>query len=88
MNRAERLRKILTKEFSPLFVEVVDESAQHAGHAGARPGGETHFRVMLVSANFAGLSRVERHRRVNQVLAAEFSTGLHALALILNAPGE
>ncbi len=65
-----------------------DDSALHAGHAGARPGGETHFHVRVVAPKFVGLSRVARTRLVNEALRAEFDTGLHALALTLRAPGE
>ncbi|WP_376800404.1 BolA family protein [Candidatus Raskinella chloraquaticus] len=88
MTRAERLHDILTGGFQPAFLEIIDESALHAGHAGAGSGGETHYRVTLVTPVFGGLSRVERHRRVNAALAGEFAQGLHALALSLKAPGE
>jgi BolA protein len=60
----------------------------HAGHAGARPGGETHFRVTLVAESFAGKSRIERHRMVNQALAEELADRVHALAVKAWAPGE
>lgn len=63
-----------------------DESALHAGHAGAAPGGETHYRIRMTSAAFAGQSRIARHRAVNAALKAEFEAGLHALALELDAP--
>ena len=88
MTRAQRLHTILTAEFQPAFLEIIDESALHAGHAGAGSGGETHYRVTLVAQAFGGLSRVARHRRVNAALAGEFAQGLHALALSLKAPGE
>jgi BolA family transcriptional regulator, general stress-responsive regulator len=78
----------LTKAFAPLDVEVVDESAQHQGHAGARPGGQTHFRVHIVAEAFRGKSRIERHRMINAVLAEELQTGLHALAIDAAAPPE
>jgi BolA family transcriptional regulator, general stress-responsive regulator len=87
-NRAERMRAVLAAAFSPAELRVVDDSFRHAGHAGARPGGQTHYSVLIVSDAFAGLSRVERHRRVNQVLHAEFADGLHALALTLLTPDE
>jgi stress-induced morphogen len=67
---------------------VVDESARHAGHAGARPGGETHYAVLLVSEAFRGMSRVARSRAVHAALAAEFGTGMHALSLTLRTPQE
>ncbi|WP_439816057.1 BolA family protein [Zavarzinia sp. CC-PAN008] len=88
MSRSERIRAALAQRFSPTLLDVVDESHQHAGHAGARPGGETHFRVRIVAPAFAGLSRVARHRQVNQALAAELEAGLHALAIEAAAPGE
>ena len=70
------------------MLEVVDDSGSHAGHAGARTGGQTHYNVMVVSPAFTGLGRVARHRLVNQALGAEFEGGLHALSLVLRAPGE
>lgn len=88
MTRAERLHDILTALFQPAFLEIIDESANHAGHAGAGSGGETHYRVTLITPVFSGLSRVERHRLVNGALAVEFSQGLHAIALNLKSPDE
>jgi BolA protein len=87
-SRVERIRKTLESAFSPLALTIEDESVRHAGHAGARPGGETHIRVQMASAAFAGLSRVARQRMVNAALQREFDTGLHALALELKAPTE
>jgi BolA protein len=87
-DRERRIRNILNERFQPEALEVKDDSALHAGHAGAAPEGETHFTVRIVTAAFAGLSRVERHRRVNGALADEFASGLHALALHAKAPGE
>jgi BolA family transcriptional regulator, general stress-responsive regulator len=78
----------LTRALAPLSLDVVDESHQHAGHAGHREGGETHFRVYIVSHAFRGKSRLERHRMVNEVLAAELEGGVHALAIQASAPGE
>ena len=78
----------LTAAFAPQVLEVLDESENHRGHGGWREGGETHFRVRLVSAAFAGKSRVERHRMVNQVLDVELKGRVHALALETKAPGE
>lgn len=91
--RERRIRVILEESFTPEALEVVDDSARHAGHAGAAQsdgslGGGTHFNVRIVSAAFSGLSRVERHRRVNAALKGEFDAGLHALAVIAKAPGE
>ncbi len=79
---------LLTDAFTPERVEIVDDSAKHAGHAGAAPGGETHFTVRMVSRHFAGLSRVARSRAVHQVLVHEFDTGLHALSLELRSPDD
>jgi len=81
MTRESRIRDLLTRAFSPETLEVVDDSARHAGHAGAAPGGETHFNVRITSAQFAQMSRVERQRAINKVLAEEFETGLHALSI-------
>ena len=88
MTRAERIETTLRREFSPAELSVTDESAHHAGHAGARPEGETHFHVRIVSAAFTGLSRVERQRRINAALASEFEGGLHALSLKALSPAE
>ncbi len=78
----------LREAFSPESLEVVDESHLHEGHAGHRPGGETHYRVYIVSPAFKGKSRVERHRMINSALAAELAGGVHALAIHAKAPGE
>jgi BolA protein len=78
----------LKRSFSPLSLDVIDESAMHAGHAGAHPQGESHFRVDIVSEAFSGKSRVERHRMVNEALASELKTRVHALAIKARAPGE
>lgn len=85
-SRKERIAASLTTRFAPSALDVIDESDRHAGHAGARPEGETHFKVRIVSAAFAGLSRVERHRAVTTALAAEFAAGLHALSIDAQAP--
>jgi BolA protein len=84
--RVDRIRAALDLRFTPLSLEVIDESDRHAGHAGAVVGEVTHVRVRMTSAVFAGLSRVARQRAVNEALAAEFAAGLHALALELAAP--
>jgi BolA protein len=88
LSRAARLEAALRARFQPTVITVVDDSGRHAGHSGAAPGGETHFNVTLVSASFAGLSRVARSRAVYETLAAELAGGLHALALNLRAPDE
>ncbi len=87
-NRAERIRATLQDRFTPLRLDVVDDSHRHAGHAGARPEGETHYGVVLVSPVFSGMNRVARSRAVHEALAAEFAGGMHALALTLRAPEE
>ena len=78
----------LTTAFAPQNLDVVDESHRHAGHAGHRPGGETHFRVSIVAEAFRGKSRIERHRMINAILASELAGGVHALAINARAPGE
>ena len=72
----------------PLAVDLVDESAQHAGHAGARPGGNTHWRLAIVSARFAGRATVERHRMVYQALGELMHDPIHALAISARSPEE
>lgn len=78
----------LRKAFAPQSLRVEDESHQHEGHAGHRPGGETHFRLYIVSEAFRGKSRIERHRMINAALANELSSRVHALAIHAAAPGE
>jgi BolA protein len=85
---AARLRRKLEAAFQPAQLVISDESARHAGHSGARDGGESHFRVRIVSAGFAGLSRVERQRRVYEAVAEEIAGGVHALALTTLTPQE
>ncbi|HXY90751.1 MAG TPA: BolA family protein [Xanthobacteraceae bacterium] len=88
MTTLDRIRHVLAQGLAPQQLEVIDESARHAGHAGARPGETTHVRVRVVAAAFAGKSRIERHRLVNELLASEIAAGLHALAIEARAPGE
>jgi BolA family transcriptional regulator, general stress-responsive regulator len=71
----------LREAFSPQSLDVTDESHLHEGHSGHRPGGETHFRVYIVSDAFEGKSRIERHRMINTALAAELAGPVHALAI-------
>ena len=88
MNMTDTIQRKLSAAFAPSQLEVVDDSARHEGHAGHRPGGETHFSVRIVSAAFEGLSRVERQRRVYGALADEMKSQIHALALVTLTPGE
>ena len=88
MTMRERIIARLTAALDPILLDVVDESDLHAGHAGAREGGGTHYRVRVVSGQFERQSRVERHRLIYGLLTAEFADGLHALALVAKAPGE
>ena len=88
MRTVDILTRKLTEAFTPRSLNVVDESHQHEGHAGARPGGQTHFRVYIVSEAFKGKTRIDRHRMINQVLADDLAAGVHALAIHATAPGE
>jgi len=85
---ADSLARKLTQTFAPSRLEVVDDSHRHAGHAGARPGGESHFQVVIEAAAFEGLSRIERQRRVHAALADELAGAVHALSVKALAPGE
>lgn len=86
MAAKDRITRTLTDAFHPAALEVIDESHLHVGHAGHRPGGETHFRVRIAAEAFRGKGRIEVHRMVNQVLAGEFAGGMHALAVEARAP--
>lgn len=82
------MRAKLVAAFAPETIELVDDSARHRGHAGARPGGESHFRVTIVSLAFEGLSRVERQRAVYRALAVELKGPVHALNVSALTPAE
>lgn len=88
MRTADLISRKLTEAFAPQSLDVVDESHRHEGHAGHRPGGQTHFRVYIVSDAFKGKTRLERHRMINVSLAGELAGGIHALAIHAAAPGE
>ncbi|MGE0735164.1 MAG: BolA family protein [Alphaproteobacteria bacterium] len=88
MRTAEIIRQKLTDALAPERLDIADDSHQHAGHAGHRPGGQTHFSVAVVSSAFEGKSRVERQRMVYALLKAELAGGVHALALTTQAPSE
>jgi len=88
MQTHDLITEKLRKAFAPESLRVEDESHRHEGHAGHRPGGQTHFRLYIVSEAFRGKSRLERHRMINAALAGELSGGVHALAIHAAAPGE
>lgn len=85
---AQRLCDKLQQGFAPERLEIADDSARHAGHRPNHPEGESHFTVVIVSPAFAGLSRIERQRRVYAVLAEELAGPVHALSVKALAPGE
>lgn len=85
MTVAHTIRAKLTDAFAPAALDVIDESHMHKGHVGARPGGETHFRVVMTASAFEGLSRIERQRRVYDILSEELAGPVHALTLTLEA---
>ncbi len=82
------IRRRLEDAFGPAEIEVINESHLHHGHAGSPGSGESHFRVRIVSERFRGLSRLERHRLVNEALAAELAGPIHALAIDARAPDD
>ena len=88
MSVAGTIRDKLTERFAPTRLVIADESHRHAGHAGARPEGETHFAVTIVAAGFSGLNRVARQRLVYETLADELATRIHALSLTTLAADE
>jgi BolA family transcriptional regulator, general stress-responsive regulator len=88
MSIADTVRRKLSERFQPFRLDLVDDSARHAGHSGARPEGETHFSVTIVATAFSGKSRVARQRLVYEALAEELATRIHALSLTTLAPEE
>lgn len=88
MTVADALRQRLEAALAPLKLEIEDESAKHEGHTGSRPEGETHFRVLVVSAAFAGRGRLDRQRLVHEAVADLLRTRIHALSIKALAPGE
>ena len=88
MTTRDTITNKLREAFSPESLEVQDESHLHEGHAGHRPGGETHFRIYIVSQAFKGKSRIDRHRMINAILANELAGSVHALAIHAQTPGE
>ena len=88
MSIRDSIENKITQALAPTALDITDDSQQHVGHAGARPGGESHFTVTIVAEAFADKSRVERQRTVNALLAEEFAAGLHALSLTTLTPEE
>ncbi|MEH6677107.1 BolA family protein [Phenylobacterium sp.] len=84
----DAIQQKLTEAFSPTRLEIEDESSRHAGHAGARPGGESHFNVLIEAEAFAGAPKVARQRMIYRALSAEMAGPVHALSLKALAPGE
>jgi BolA protein len=85
---AETIREKLQASFDPVQLDVIDDSAKHAGHSGARAGGESHFTVKITAAAFVGQGRVQRQRQVHAALAQELAGPVHALSIQAFAPGE
>jgi BolA protein len=81
MDTRERIARRLEESLQPETLDVIDESHLHKGHHGARPGGETHYRVRVTASAFQGKSRIEMHRMINALLADELAAGVHALAI-------
>lgn len=88
MTVADRIRWKLTEAFQPVALDVVDESHLHKGHAGHRPGGESHFRVKITAGAFRGVGRLAAHRMVYDALAGEIAEGIHALAIEARPPAD
>jgi BolA family transcriptional regulator, general stress-responsive regulator len=84
----DAIRDKLTEAFAPTRLEIEDDSGRHSGHAGSRPGGESHFNVLIESAAFAGAPRVARQRMVYRALSEELAGPVHALSVKALAPGE
>ena len=85
---ADAMRRKLSAALSPIRLDIEDDSSRHAGHAGARPGGESHFNVVIEAAAFEGVARIERQRMVYAALADELAGPVHALSVKALAPGE
>ncbi|MBG6207679.1 BolA protein [Labrenzia sp. EL_126] len=88
MSTKDTISAKLTAEFSPVYLNVIDESENHRGHGGWREGGETHFRVQISANAFEGMNRVARHRAIHEILAEELADSVHALALEIRTPDE
>lgn len=88
MSRRDRIYTRLNELFHPALLEVIDDSAKHAGHAGAKPEGQTHYTVIIESHQFTGQNRVQRQREIMAALQVEFETGLHALSIKASVPSD
>jgi len=88
MRTADLITQKLTAALEPQSLKVDDESHLHEGHSDSREGGQTHFRVYIVSDAFKGKTRLERHRMINGILSTELAGGIHALAIHATTPGE
>lgn len=88
MTLEEKFTHLLQIEFQPTYLKVVNDSAHHAGHANSPRTGQSHFTITIVADKFTGVSRINRHRMVNEVVQSDFSAGLHALSLTLLTPDE
>jgi len=88
MSVQETISRKLTEELAPQSLNVIDESHLHAGHAGAREGGESHFRIHVIAERFDGMTRVARQRLINQILRDELAGPVHALAMKTETPAE
>jgi BolA protein len=88
MTRQQRIISLLTEGLNPTRISLDDDSDKHAGHSGARPGGQTHYTLAIESEAFRGKSKIQRHQMIYALLGGEFKSGLHALAIHASAPGE
>ncbi len=88
MSRNERMMAILTQALRPCHLEIIDESHKHAGHSGAAPGGETHYKLVISSKKLEGLTKVKAHQAIYALLDGEFKSGLHALAIEVRPEAE
>lgn len=88
MSAEQRLKEKLMIALEPSRLDIINESALHAGHRSSPGTGESHFRILVISERFSGLTRVARHRLVNEALADELKGGIHALALTTLSPDE
>lgn len=87
-SREKRIFSAVSAAINPHEIQVIDDSSRHAGHAGAQPEGETHYKLHVVASAFEGLNAVARHRKINAILANEFESGLHALNITARTPAE